>query len=183
MTVAEPDSGTRDTGGREVNVSLSLRTMLLVAGLAAVAWALASISNVLLVIFVSLFSVAVLSPVVTAMERRLGWSRGRCSTVLVLAIVLVIGVVALVLVQAISGSVRGFSDDLPQIVDRARHSDLGSFINRRSDSLETLRKHASDIANGVGKVSGGVAHVGASAFGAVALVFSVVFLTLFGLID
>jgi predicted PurR-regulated permease PerM len=35
----------------------------------------------------------------------------------------------------------------------------------------------------VGKVSGGVAHVGASAFGAVALVFSVVFLTLFGLID
>jgi predicted PurR-regulated permease PerM len=183
MTVAEPDSGTRDTGGREVNVSLSLRTMLLVAGLAAVAWALASISNVLLVIFVSLFSVAVLSPVVTAMERRLGWSRGRCSTVLVLAIVLVIGFVALIVVQAISGSVRGFSDDLPQIVDRARHSDLGSFINRGSDSLETLRKHASDIANGAGKVSGGVAHVGASAFGAVALVFSVVFLTLFGLID
>ena len=183
MTVAEPDSGTRVTGGREVNVSLSLRTMLLVAGVAAVAWALASISNVLLVIFVSLFSVAVLSPVVTAMERRLGWSRGWCSTALVLAIVLVIGVVALILVQSISGSVRGFSDDLPQIVDRARHSDFGSFINRGSDSLETLRKHASGIANGVGKVSGGVAHVGASAFGAVALVFSVVFLTLFGLID
>ena len=183
MTVAEPDSGTRDTSGREINVSLSLRTMLLVAGVAAVAWALASISNVLLVIFVSLFSVAVLSPVVTAMERRLGWSRGRCSTVLVLAIVLVLGVVALIVVQAISGSVRGFSDDLPQIVDRARHSNLGSFINKGSDSLETLRKHASDIANGVGKVSGGVAHVGASAFGAVALVFSVVFLTLFGLSD
>ena len=128
-------------------------------------------------------SVAVLSPVVSAMERRLGWSRGWCSTVLVLAIVLVIGVVALILVQAISGSVRGFSDDLPQIVDKARHSDLGSFINRGSDSLETLRKHASEIANGVGKVSGGVAHVGASAFGAVALVFSVVFLTLFGLVD
>ena len=183
MTVAEPDSGTTDTSRREINVSLSLQTMLLVAGLAAVAWALASITNVLLVIFVSLFSVAVLSPVVTAMERRLGWSRGRCSTVLVLAIVLVIGFVALILVQAISGSVRGFSDDLPQIVDRARHSNLGSFINKGSDSLETLRKHASDIANGVGKVSGGVAHVGASAFGAVALVFSVVFLTLFGLID
>src|SRR4026208_1692446 len=155
MTVAEPDSGTRDTGWREVNVSLSLRTMLLVAGLAAVAWALASITNVLLVIFVSLFSVAVLSPVVTAMERRLGWSRGWCATALVLAIVLVIGVVALILVQSISGSVRGFSDDLPQIVDRARHSDLGGFINRGSDSLETLRKHASEIANGVGKGAGG----------------------------
>ena len=102
---------------------------------------------------------------------------------IVLAIVLVLGVVALVLVQAISGSVRGFSDDLPQIVDKVRHSDLGNFINRGSDSLEALRKHASDIVNGVGKASGGVAHVGVSAFGAVTLAFSVVFLTLFGLID
>jgi predicted PurR-regulated permease PerM len=135
------------------------------------------------VIFVSLFSVAVLTPVVDALEQRLGWSRGWCSAVLVLAIVLVLAVVALVLVQAISGSVRGFSHDLPQIVDRAGHSDLGSLINRGSDSLDTLRTHARDIANGVGKVSGGVAHVGASAFGAVTLVFSVVFLTLFGLVD
>jgi predicted PurR-regulated permease PerM len=181
--VADSSSGDREIRRSEINVSISIRTILLVAGAVATAWAVASIANVLLVIFVSLFSVAVLSPVVSAMERRLGWSRGWCSTVLVLAIVLVIGVVALILVQAISGSVRGFSDDLPQIVDKARHSDLGSFINRGSDSLETLRKHASDIANGVGKVSGGVAHVGASAFGAVALVFSVVFLTLFGLID
>jgi predicted PurR-regulated permease PerM len=183
MTVAESARSAADDGTRELNVSLSLRTILLVAALAAVAWALASIANVLLVIFVSLFGVAVLSPVVSAMERRLGWSRGLCATVLVLAIVLVLGVVALVLVQAISGSIRGFSDHLPQIVDKVRHSDLGSFVKGGSDSVDTLRKHAGDIANGVGKVSGGVAHVGVSAFGAVTLVFSVVFLTLFGLID
>lgn len=183
MTVAESARSAADDGRRELNVSLSLRTILLVAALAAVAWALASIANVLLVIFVSLFGVAVLSPVVSAMERRLGWSRGLCATVLVLAIVLVLSVVALVLVQAISGSIRGFSDHLPQIVDKVRHSDLGSFVNGGSDSVDTLRKHAGDIANGVGKVSGGVAHVGVSAFGAVTLVFSVVFLTLFGLID
>jgi predicted PurR-regulated permease PerM len=183
MTVAESARSAADDGRRELNVSLSLRTILLVAALAAVAWALASIANVLLVIFVSLFGVAVLSPVVSAMERRLGWSRGLCATALVLAIMLVLGVVALVLVQAISGSIRGFSDHLPQIVDKVRHSDLGSFVNGGSDSVDTLRKHAGDIANGVGKVSGGVAHVGVSAFGAVTLVFSVVFLTLFGLID
>ena len=183
VVAADSSSGGREIARSETTVSISIRTILLVAGAVAIAWALASIANVLLVIFVSLFSVAVLSPVVTAMERRLGWSRGWCSIVLVVAIVLVLGVVALILVQAISGSVRGFSDDLPLIVDKARHSDLGNFINGGSDSLETLRKHASDITTGVGKVSGGVAHVGASAFGAVALVFSVVFLTLFGLID
>jgi predicted PurR-regulated permease PerM len=130
VVAADSSSGDREIARSEINVSISIRTILLVAGAVATAWALASIANVLLVIFVSVFSVAVLSPVVTAMERRLGWSRGWCSTVLVLAIVLVLGVVALVLVQAISGSVRGFSDDLPQIVDKVRHSDLGSFINR-----------------------------------------------------
>src|SRR6476646_5627823 len=60
-------------GGRtELEVSVSIRTILLVAGVVAVAWALTSIASVLLVLFVSLFSVAVLSPVVSAMERRLG---------------------------------------------------------------------------------------------------------------
>jgi predicted PurR-regulated permease PerM len=183
MTAAQPSSGTSSTGRQEVEVSISIRTMLLVAGAVAIAWALASIADVLLVIFVSVFSVAVLSPVVAAMERRLSWSRALCSTVLVLGIVLVIAAVVLVLAQAIGGAVRGFSDDLPEIVNDARHSDLGNFVNGGSDSLDTLREHASDIAGGVGKVSGGVADVGVSAFGAVTLAFSVIFLTVFGLID
>jgi predicted PurR-regulated permease PerM len=171
-----------DTGHTEVELSISIRTILLVAAAVAVALALASVADVLLVIFVSVFSVAVLLPVVNAMERS-GWRRGLASTVLVLAIVIVIGVVVLVLAQAVSGAVHGLSRDLPEIVDKARDSDLGTFINGGSDSLDTLRRHAGDIANGVGKVSGGVADVGVSAFGAVTLVFSVLFLTLFGLID
>jgi predicted PurR-regulated permease PerM len=181
MTAAGSSSAAGDRA--KVDVSVSVRTILLVTAAAAIAWALASITNVILVILVSVLSVAVLSPVVTAMERRSGWSRKLCSTLLVLVIVLVIGAVALVLAQAIGGSVRDLSNGLPEIVDKARHSDLGNLINSGSDSLDTLRKHASDITSGVAKVSGGVAHVGVSAFGAVTLVFSVVFLTLYGLSD
>jgi predicted PurR-regulated permease PerM len=183
MTAAESSSGAGDTDRPEVELSVSIRTILLVAGAVAVAWALVSISDVLLVILVSVFSVAVLSPVATAMERRLRWSRALCSTMLVLGTVIVIGAVVLVLVQAVSDAVRGFSDDLPQIVDEVRHSELGDFINGGGNSLDTLREHADDITRGVGKVSGGVADVGVSAFGAVTLFFSVLFLTLFGLID
>ena len=171
------------TGRRNIEISISIRTILLIAGAVAIAWAVASIANVLLLIFVSVFNVAVLSPVVKAMERRLGWSRGRCAAVLVLGVVIIIAAVVLVLTQAIAGAVRGFSHDLPQIVGTVRHSDLGAFINGGSGSLDTLRQHASDITRGVGKVSGGVAHIGVSAFGAVTLVFSVIFLTLFGLVD
>jgi predicted PurR-regulated permease PerM len=183
VTVAESSSRASERGRTEIDVSLSVRTILLVAGVVAIAWALASIAGVLLMIFVSIFSIAVLSPVVTAMERRLGWSRGLSAAVLVLAIVIVLGAVALVVVQAIVGAVREFSDDLPRIVDEVRQSDLGSFIDSGSDSLETLADHAGEITNGVAKVSGGVADLGLSAFGAVTLVLSVMFLTLFGLID
>ena len=174
---------TREGGRREVGVSISIRTILLVAVVVAAAASLASIRSVLLLIFVSVFGVAVLSPLATAMERRLGWSRRVCSTVLVLAIIGVIAAVALVMAQAVNGAVHDFSHELPQIVDRAKQSDLGNVLNTRSGSLDTLAKHAGEITRGAGKVSGGVAHVGISAFGGVTLVFSVIFLTLFGLID
>ncbi len=183
MTVAK--SGLR--GGEEartaLEVSVSIRTILLVAGVVAVAWALASIANVLLVIFVSVFSIAVLSPVVTVMERRLGWSRRLCSVVIVLAIMIVLAAVVLIVAQAIVSGVRDFSDDLPRLVDDARQSDLGRSITGGNNALETLAQHTSEITRGVDKVSGGVADVGVSAFGAVTLVLSVMFLTLFGLAD
>jgi predicted PurR-regulated permease PerM len=166
----------------EVEISISLRTIVMVAAAVAVAWALASVADVLLVILVSVVSVAVLSPVVSAMERS-GWRRGPAAAVLVLGIVVVIAVVVLAVVEAVSGSVRGLGDDLPAIVAKARDSDVGSFVNGGNNALDTLKAHAGDIASGVGRVSGGVANVGVSAFGAVALVFSVLFLTLFGLID
>ena len=172
-----------DTGRPDVVVSISIRTLLLAAGIVALAGALASIGSALLIIFVSFFSVAVLSPVVTAMERRLRWSRALCATVLVLGVVVALATVVLVLAQAMGDAVRGFSHDLPRIVDDVRHSDVGGFLNGGSGSLDTLREHATDITRGVATVSGGVADVGVSAFGAVTLFFSVIFLTLFGLID
>jgi predicted PurR-regulated permease PerM len=183
MTAGESSSGAGDAGRPDVVVLISIRTILVLAGVVAVAWALVSMADALLVLFVSVFSVAVLSPVVAAMERRLGWSRALSATVLVLGTVIGIGLVVLVFVQAISGAVREFGDALPQIVDKVRHSGLGHAINSGSSALDTLKAHAGDITSGVGKVSGGVAHVGVSAFGAVTLVFSVLFLTLFGLID
>ena len=177
------DTAVNDSGRRDVVVSISIRTLLLAAAGVALAWALVSIGSALLIIFVSGFSVAVLSPVATAMERRLHWSRALCATVLVLGIIGVLGAVLLVFVQAISDAVRGFSDSLPQILDDVRRSELGDFVNGGSGAVDTLRDHATDITKGVGTVSGGVADVGVSAIGAVTLVFSVIFLTLFGLID
>jgi predicted PurR-regulated permease PerM len=171
------------TGRSRVEVSISVRTILLVAGAVALAFALSSIGDVLLVIFVSGFSVAVLSPVATAMEKRLGWSRRLCASVLVLTTVVVIAIVVLVLAEASTSAVRAFSHQLPTIVDKARHSGLGDALSTNNSALDTLKAHTSDITKAVGKASGGVVNVGVSAFGVVTLVLSVIFLTLFGLID
>ena len=134
-------------------------------------------------IVVSTFSAAVLSPVVDAMERRLPWNRALCATVLVAGIAIVgIGFVV-VLLGAIVDGVRNFSEALPELVDKARHSDLGGLINGQSDALDVLKQHTGEITSGLGKASGGLADVGMSAFGVVTLVFSVTFLTLFGLVD
>jgi predicted PurR-regulated permease PerM len=183
MTATAPPTDRTETGRARVEVSISITTILLVAGAVGVAWALASIANVLLVIFVSVFSVAVLLPVVSAMERRLRWGRPLCSTALVLGIIIVLGALGVVVAQAIGDAVRGFSADLPLILDKVKHSDAGDFVNGGSGAVETLRQHAGDITKGVGQVSGGVVDVGVSALGAVTLFFSVTFLTLFGLID
>jgi predicted PurR-regulated permease PerM len=172
----------RASGRSEVEISISIRTILLVAAAVGIAWALVSIADVLLVILVSGFSVACLLPVVEAMQRA-GLSRRLSSALIVLAIAIVIAGVVLVLGHAIGDAVQGLSADLPGIVDDARHSDLGALINGDGGTLDTLKEHAGDITKGVGRVSGGVADVGVSAFGAVTLTFSVVFLTMFGLFD
>src|SRR3954452_11684257 len=88
---------------RELAVFISIRTILLTGVAVALAWALASIGQVLLLVFVSVFSAAVLAPVVDAMTRRLRWSRGTCSSVLVLGIVFVtIGFLAIALAPLVS---------------------------------------------------------------------------------
>ncbi len=126
MGGAESSTESKDSGRREVEVSISVRTILLVAAAVAIAWALASIASVLLTIFVSLFSVAVLLPVVSSLERRFGWSRGLSATVIVVAMLVCTVVVVLVLALAVVDSVRGLSHDLPHILDRVRHSGLAS---------------------------------------------------------
>ena len=122
----EGADGAGRTGRPDVEVSISIRTILLVGGAVALAWA------------VALGRGRRSPPVRLRLERRrplagggcdgatIGWSRGLCSTVLVLALVIAIGAVVLILSQAISSAVRGFGNDLPQIVDQARHSGLGT---------------------------------------------------------
>ena len=166
-------SGATRQERREVEVSISIRTILIVAAIVAIAFALGSIGDVLLLLFVSVFSIAVLSPVAAAMERRLGWSRRAVRD----------GARAgnrgrhrppsrwVISRRRPVGAVRGASatncrksSTRPGTADSVTSSTRGSGCARRLD--EPRGRHHQGAAS---SVSGGVAHVGISAFGAVTL--------------
>ena len=75
-----------DAARSELAVFISIRSILFVGAAVAVGWALKSVGHVVLLVFLAAFNAAVLAPVVDAMDRRLPWSRGMCSTVLVLGL-------------------------------------------------------------------------------------------------
>ena len=88
LAAADSYQSAQGAGRPERAVFISTRTILLVGLAVALAWALASIGHILLIILVSIFNIAVLLPVVNAMERRLPLRRGMCATVLVLGLCL-----------------------------------------------------------------------------------------------
>src|SRR5215470_9068581 len=112
MSGPDPPAEAENTSQRELAVFISIRTIMLVGVAVVLAWALASVGHVLLLVFVSIFSVAVLSPVVDVMERRLPWTRALSTTVLVIGIVVFTGVILLILLQPIVDAVRNFNDNL-----------------------------------------------------------------------
>jgi predicted PurR-regulated permease PerM len=115
-------------------------------------------------------------------EQRFGWSRRLASIVLVIALV-VVAASRWCWWRRSPAPCAGPATTSRRSSSRPGTAASANLIDKGSGSLDALSKHAGDITRGVGTVSGGLAHVGVSALGAVTLVFSVVFLTLFGLID
>lgn len=161
--------------GPSVSISISARTILIFVGLVTLTWALVAVGGTLLVIFVAVFLAMVLSPVVDAAAARFSLGRGAASTLVVLGLAVLVGLLLLIAVAPLVDAVRSFSDNVPRLVHEFDQSSLG----RQLDHDHTLRKHASEIVSGVGHAAGGILGVAASAFGVFVLGFSVLFMTLF----
>ena len=172
----EPATTTRS---RALNVEITVKTMLVLAGLVAVAWVFVYVRQVMLTLFLALFGALVLEPVVRQMERRFSLSRGRAATFLVLALVVVVLVFLLLLLAPVVNAVREFSQALPSIVSDARRSSLGTWVDKHSQGPEVLQGHAKEIATGAAKAAGGILGVGLSALSLVLSTVSLIFLMLF----
>ena len=125
---------TPDPQPKRVEITISTRTLVTVLGVLALAWAFIEARQAVLWVFVALFLAIVLSTPVTWLEER-GMKRSTAASLLVLVLVvfLVFGLLAYLLVSPFVGAVRNLIEDLPQIVERIRESDVFRQIDARTD--------------------------------------------------
>ena len=168
---------------RSVSVRVSWLTLLAVTSMAAFAWAFVEVRAVLLVLFVSVFLAAVLDPPVEALARRMRIGRGVASLIVVGAALLALLVIITLALSPVVDGVRSLAHDAPKIVQEIRQSSIGKAIDRHSAAPDTTQAQITSFVNGVGKAAGGALGLASSAFGAVVTVFSLIFMTLFLVMD
>ena len=179
-----PEPGSLTRRARALNVNITVRTMLVVTAIIVLGWAFVDVRTVMLTIFLALFGSLVLEPVVRVMERRFRLSRGKAATILVLGLVVVAIIFLALLLSPVVNAFRDFFDALPSIVSDLRNSSgLSSWVDSHSQVAEILQKHAQGIASAVAHAAGGIIGVALSSLSLVLSTVTLIFLTLFLMID
>ncbi len=168
---------------RAVSVTITIKSVLVVAAFVFAGWMLLDVRSTLMTFFVALFLALVLDPVVGLMERKLGWGRGAASTILILALIVVAVVFLLLLLAPIVRSFAGLVNDLPNIVEDLRQTSVGKQIDANSHAPEVTQENIKQVAQGIGAAAGGILGVAVSAFSLVLMAVTATFLTLFLIID
>jgi predicted PurR-regulated permease PerM len=168
---------------RSISVRVSWLTLLAVTSLAAFAWAFVEVRAVLLVLFLSIFLAAVLDPPVRAMARRMRIGRGAASLIVVGTALLLLAVIVTLALSPVVDGVRSLAHDAPRIVHEIRQSSIGKAVDRHSAAPDTAQQRIASFVNEVGKAAGGALGLASGAFGMVVTVFSLIFMTLFLVMD
>ena len=178
MSEAAPDRAASKT----VRIAVPVKTLLLVAAVLLAVWALVSISAALLLIFVGVFLAFVFEYPLRLLMRRTGLGRGLAAAILVLGSVAVVSVLALLLAVPLLRSVRDLLKDLPQIVADLRDSDELSWLGD-SGAAEEVQDGSQSLADAVPFDLADLVGVAGDVFGLALAIFTVIFVTMFVLVD
>lgn len=176
--MASPEPATR-----RVEITVSIRTLLTIFGVIAVAWAFVAARQAVLWVFIAFFLAVVLQTPVSWLEERAGMKRANAASVVVAALVVLLGVLGYLLVSPFVGAVRDLIEDLPAIVERIRQSELFQQLDRRTDLGEKLQQRAESLASDLPSKLGDAFEVGGRIFGFGLGAVTIVFMTLFLVID
>ena len=148
---------------------------------ALTAWTLyrsiASVSQVVMLVLISLFLAVGLSPIVGGLQTR-GLSRRTAILVVVLAVLGLFTLFTVQLVPPLVAQTTDFVDNLPEILDSLRTNRTIQDFDEQYGVIERLQSYVSSGAIG-GQVAGGILGVGRFVFGAAFSAFTVLVLTLY----
>ena len=168
---------------KRVEITVSARTMATVIAVIAFVWAFIAARQAVLWVFIALFLAIVLSTPVNWLVERTGMKRGNAAMLVVLGVVGALGVLAYLLVSPFVGAVQDLIEDLPNIVERIRTSDLFQRLDRQTDLGEELQRRAESLAAELPTRLGDAFAVGGRIFGFGLGAITIVFMTLFLVID
>jgi predicted PurR-regulated permease PerM len=167
---------------RRVAIEIPIRTIILVAAVVAVAAAIVSILDALLIVFVGVFLALVFELPVRWLIRRTGLGRGTAATIVVLGSALLVAGAALLLLVPIAGAVRDFLQDLPQIVDDLRESDELEWLGDSGAALN-VQEGSDNLGDRIPDTVAALLGVAGRAFEAAIALSTILFLALFLLAD
>jgi len=158
------------------------RTLFAAVIVVAVAAAAISIADTLLIVFLGIFLALVFEVPLRAFTRWTKLGRGLSATIVVLGTAAAVTVLALILLVPLVGSLRDFLKALPELVDELRASGELSWLGD-SGAAENVQQGATSLADTIPNAISAMLGVAGSAFSVGLTVFTLLFLTLFLLID
>ena len=168
---------------KRVEISIAPRTVAGILGTVAFVWAFVAARQAVLWIFIALFMAIVLSTPVSWLEERRGMKRGNAAILVVLGLNVLLALLAYLLVSPFVGAVRDLIEDLPNLVERIRASELFQDLDRRTNLGEELQSRAESLAADPPSKLGDAFEVGGRIFGFGLGALSIAFMTLFLVIE
>ncbi len=167
---------------RRVEVILSLKTLLLVAGAVALAAALVTIRSAVVLVFFAFFLALVFEYPTRALMRRARVGRGLAATAVVLGFVVALLGLGIALVVPLVDDLALFLRSLPEIVESLQESQAFRWL-RESGLADEAEQAAADLAGRIPGTVGGFFGLLGEALTTALVLFTVTFLALFLVID
>jgi predicted PurR-regulated permease PerM len=167
---------------RAIEITVGLRTLLLVAAVAGIAVALVSIRDALLLAFTGIFLALVFEIPTRLCTRWLKVSRNIAAAIVVLGSVVILTILALVLLVPMVDSLVDFLKGLPQTVEDLRNSNELSWLGD-SGGAKNVQQGSEHLANTIPSAVGAFLGIAGSAFSVGLSLFTIIFIALFLLMD
>ncbi len=165
-----------------VAIEIPIRTLIVAAFVVAVAAALISIRDALLIVFIGVFLALVFEYPVRALMQRTHLSRGLAAAIVVLGTAAIGLVLALLLLVPLVGGMRDFLQGLPEIVADLRESGELEWLGD-SGAGENAQAGSEDLAGAVPSAVNAILGVAGKAFSVGLALFTIIFLCMFLLMD